>query len=424
MKPYGGDKILPSSRCSFCGKARSLVKKMIAAGSNDTYICNECVLECSNMIATGAEESSLFAADQQLTPPDFKQAMDAFVIGQDHAKKVLSVAVYNHYRRIDKPHDKDGVTFSKSNILLLGPTGSGKTLLAQTLARALKVPFVIADATSLTEAGYVGEDVESIIQRLMLQANQNVADAERGIVYIDEVDKIARKSENMSITRDVSGEGVQQALLKLIEGTVANVHPQGGRKHPNQETVAVDTTSILFICGGAFEGLTDIVAERLSSSGVGFAAAAPGNVAQRMDEEQLRSRVEPQDLIRYGLIPELIGRMPVVAHLQPLRIEDLMRVFREPRDALLKQYHALFRGEGVTLDFKENAVRRLAELALERRTGARGLRSIAENCLLDMFFTAPTSGGGSLTIDAKHIDREEDPEIRSHRRRAQRKRAA
>ena len=423
MRTYGGDKILPSSRCSFCGKARSLVKKMIAAGSNDTYICDECVLECSSMLATGRETSNIFADERQLMPADFKREMDEFVIGQEHAKKVLSVAVYNHYRRIDKPHDKDGVTFSKSNILLLGPTGSGKTLLAQTLARALKVPFVIADATSLTEAGYVGEDVESIIQRLMLQANQNVADAERGIVYIDEVDKIARKSENMSITRDVSGEGVQQALLKLIEGTVANVHPQGGRKHPNQETVAVDTTSILFICGGAFEGLTDIVAERLSSSGVGFAAAAPGNVAQQLDEQELRSSVEPQDLIRYGLIPELIGRMPVVAHLEPLRIEDLMRVFSEPRDALLKQYHALFDDDGVTLNFKETAVRRLAELALERRTGARGLRSIAENCLLDAFYEAPARSGGSLTIDARHIDGEK-PEIQPHRRRAQRKRAA
>ncbi|MBF2735225.1 MAG: ATP-dependent Clp protease ATP-binding subunit ClpX [Betaproteobacteria bacterium AqS2] len=411
-----------STRCSFCGKSRTMVLDMV--GGDGVGICSGCVSMCNDLLRAKAAKDKGRREDLP-RPVDFKRELDDYVIGQERAKKLLAVAVYGHYRRIANPR-VGGVTLGKSNILLAGPTGSGKTLLAQTMARFLKVPFVIADATSLTEAGYVGEDVENIIQKLVQRADQQVAEAECGIVYIDEIDKIARKSENPSITRDVSGEGVQQALLKLIEGTVASIHPQGGRKHPGHETVSVDTANILFICGGAFDGLADIVASRLSSSGIGFTADAPGAASQNFDEDELLALAEPQDLIRYGLIPELVGRLPVFAHLSPLDADDLTRVFAEPRDALLKQYRAMFELEGVDLDFRPSAVRAVAKLAHERRTGARGLRSIAESCLLDSFYHAPSRlpEGGRLTIEDKHVLGKAAPVLRPYPRRAAAKKRA
>ena len=419
----GKSKKGPHSRCSFCGKSRSMVRKMV--GGDNAGICDECVRLCSDILRNGSGSASddLFTLDTLPVPEEIKQHFDDYVIGQEHAKKVLSVAVYNHYKRVICP-SKDGVVLGKNNILLIGPTGSGKTLLAQTLATFLDVPFVIADATSLTEAGYVGEDVENIIQKLMQRADHNVSKAERGIVYIDEIDKIARKGDNPSITRDVSGEGVQQALLKLIEGTTASVHPQGGRKHPNQETVSVDTTNILFICGGAFDGLANVVSDRVSTSGIGFAAELPGRTSEQIPLMELLRQIEPEDLLRYGLIPELVGRLPIVASLDPLGVDDLIKVFCEPKDSLMRQYCALFAMESVDLVFKPGAVKRLAQLAHERNTGARGLRSIIERCLLDSFFKVPTlarDGEGEILVDVKAIDGTEEPRLRLH---SSKKRAA
>ena len=405
------------SRCSFCGKSRSMVRKMV--GGDNAGICDECVRLCGEILRNDSNPDNMFALEDLPTPEQFKEQFDDYVIGQEHAKKILAVAVYNHYKRIICPN-RDGVVFGKNNILLLGPTGSGKTLLAQTLARFLRVPFVIADATSLTEAGYVGEDVENIIQKLMQRADHKVSMAERSIVYIDEIDKIARKSENPSITRDVSGEGVQQALLKLIEGTSASVHPQGGRKHPNHETVAVDTSNILFICGGAFGGLTDIVANRVTSSGIGFSAVLPGKSADHLPQEELLRLVEPEDLVRYGLIPELVGRLPIVASLDPLGVDDLVRVFKEPKDSLLRQYTALFAMENVDIEFRAAAVRKIAEFAYERNTGARGLRSIVEQCLLDCFYKVPTlarGNEGEIVVDAKSITNGTAPKFRPYTKR-------
>ncbi len=396
-----------------------MVRKMV--GGDNAGICDECVRLCNDILrsGTGPGADELLSLESLPVPEEIKRHFDDYVVGQDYAKKVLSVAVYNHYKRVICPR-KDGVVLGKNNILLIGPTGSGKTLLAQTLATFLDVPFVIADATSLTEAGYVGEDVENIIQKLMQRAEHNVAKAERGIVYIDEIDKIARKGDNPSITRDVSGEGVQQALLKLIEGTTASVHPQGGRKHPNQETVSVDTTNILFICGGAFDGLADVVSERVSTRGIGFASELPASGAGRARVSELLGKVEPEDLLRYGLIPELVGRLPIVAALDPLGADDLVRVFCEPKDSLLRQYTALFAMENVELVFKPDAIKRLAKLAHQRGTGARGLRSIIERCLLDSFFEVPSQardGEGELVVGAKAIDGKEAPRLRMHARR-------
>ena len=419
MAKKGKHEIFNDSRCSFCGKSRSMVKRMV--GGSNAGICDECLQLCNDILKQDMSSDSLLSLDSLPTPKQFRIQFDDYIIGQDHAKKVLAVAVYNHYKRVIRPVI-DGVTFGKNNILLVGPTGSGKTLLAQTLARFLSVPFAIADATSLTEAGYVGEDVENIIQKLVQRADQDVGKAERGIVYIDEIDKIARKSDNPSITRDVSGEGVQQALLKLIEGTSASVNPQGGRKHPNQDTVTVDTTNILFICGGAFDGLSNIIANRISSTGMGFSSSMPGSSADHLANEELLAKVEPDDLIRYGLIPELVGRLPVVASLEPLSVADLVKVFKEPKDSLLRQYVALFAMENINLVFRADAIKRVAELAFERNTGARGLRSISERCLLDSFYHAPTRARdreGEIIVDAKAINGEREPVFKFLPRRQQ-----
>lgn len=409
------------SRCSFCGKSRSMVRNMV--GGDNAGICDSCIRDCSEILQRQVGEmESRIHWDSLPTPEEINTKFDEYVVGQEYAKKVLAVAVYNHYKRISFAARED-VEFGKNNILLIGPTGSGKTLLAQTLAKFLEVPFVIADATSLTEAGYVGDDVENIIQKLLQRAGHNLSKAERGIVYIDEIDKISRKSDNPSITRDVSGEGVQQALLKLIEGTIASVHPQGGRKHPNQETVAVDTTNILFICGGAFDGLPQIVADRISSSGIGFASEVPGrDIDPASVNSDILTLVEPDDLVKYGLIPELVGRLPVVAPLAELNAVDLERVFTDPKDSLLRQYTSLFKVENVRLDIRHAAIKKLAELAHERGTGARGLRSILEKCLLDSFFTVPSQAdiGGDLVVTDKAIAGEAEPQFRPYARRKKR----